>query len=84
MTASPSPTPATSPAAASGIATGSTHHTASQRQNAPCEPAQHTSNGPWNAGGTDFIQSRAARLRHSNAIQRQRFMDPHQTLSKGR
>ena len=45
------------------------------------EPTEH---GQSSDGALATIQSRASRLRHSNAIQRQRFLDLHQTLSKGR
>ena len=48
---------------------------------APAEPTKHGQSGD---GALATIQSRANRLRHSNAIQRQRFLDLHQTLSKGR
>lgn len=35
-------------------------------------------------GVSGYIDGRARRVRHSNGVQRQRFLDLHQTLSKGR
>ena len=48
------------------------------------ERADPTENGQNSDGALATIQSRANRLRFSNAIQRQRFLDLHQTLSRGR
>lgn len=48
------------------------------------EPAENTENGQSSDSWTATIQSRANRLRHSNGVQRQRFLDLHQTLSRGR
>lgn len=49
---------------------------------APCEPAGSTSHGPKTAGVANTIQSRAARLRHSNRVQMQRYLDRHMTLGR--
>lgn len=47
------------------------------------EPADPTENGQSSDGWTATIRSRANRLRFSNGVQRQRFLDLHKTLSKG-
>ena len=49
---------------------------------APCGPANSTSHGPKPDGAASIIEKRAARLRHSNQIQKARFIRLHQILSK--
>lgn len=46
------------------------------------EPADPTEHGQSSDGALATIQSRANRLRFNNAVQRQRFLDLHRTLSK--
>ena len=53
---------------------------ARRARSAPAESIEH---GQSSDGALATIQSRANRLRHSNQIQRQRFLDLHQILSKG-
>lgn len=75
---------ATTPTATHGASTDGPHSRDPRGHLDRFAPAQPTSHGQSNDGALATIQSRANRLRHSNAIQRQRFLDLHQTLSKGR
>ena len=49
-----------------------------------CELAASTSHGPKPDGSQSIIEKRAARLRHSNQIQKARFIRLHQLLANRR
>ena len=51
-------------------------------QPSPCVPAENIEHGPKESGRTAIIASRCKRLRHSNNVQRVRYMTLHRTLSK--
>lgn len=58
------------------------HRPATRAPSAPCAPVASTSHGPRPAGVANTIQSRAARLRRSNRVQMQRYLDRHMTLGR--
>lgn len=75
-------TDATTQIAPHGAASGSPHHPEASAHTAPYGPADSTGVGPRTAGAGSIIQSRAARLRHSNGVQLARYLAIHQTLSR--
>lgn len=48
----------------------------------PCAPVESIENGPSSDGKTRFIANRCKRLRHSNNVQRVRYMTLHRTLGR--
>ena len=74
---------AITPTATHGASSGGQPRQDRSDRPARSAPAESIENGQNNDGLTATIQGRANRLRHSNAVQRQRFLDLHQILSKG-
>lgn len=73
---------ATIPAALNGERAASQPRPATSPQSALSAPAASTSHGPKHDGSQSIIERRAARLRHSNLIQKARFVRLHQLLSR--
>lgn len=76
-----------SPTAAAAAAIPSPHSGSAPATATPTEaPSGHvaTIETTQPLGVSGYIDGRARRVRHSNGVQRQRFLTLHQTLAKGR
>jgi len=73
---------ATTPTATHGASTDGPPHREPSGHLDRFAPARPTSHGQSSDGAHATIQSRANRLRHSNLVQKRRFIDLHQTLSR--